>query len=149
MIKKIIYGLLVVSVLGCAAESEENDNGTFSFEKNPCVSANASYLVSFTEISGDCGPIPDQVLVVPADGVITIEASCNKGPRYSGCSVFLENMVCTYYNSEYDVNVTETQSGQVTWAEDGSSGKGMVTWRISAEGYYPCTSTYEYNAVRL
>lgn len=140
-----LYCIALLFAIGCVSESDPENT---SFEKNPCVTAGAAYGISYVEVSGTCGPIPAEVIVVPEDGVIQAEASCNKGPRYDGCTVYMENIVCKKDTVDYG-EVTVKQSGQMNWAADGSSGGGFSTYTISVPGYESCVSTYEVAAVRL
>lgn len=143
---KIFLALSVLALAGCGSESKEEDHPQ-TFEKNQCVTAGASYLETFTETNGDCGPMADEVINVPADGMLTFPKGCSGLPTYQGCSVFVDS-TCNRYDPNIG-NYTMSQTGKMEWAVDGSSGQGMFTVHITAAGYYPCTSTYAVNATRL
>lgn len=125
-------------LLACSSESDPESRVT-TFEKNPCVTAGASYLTHYTEQpGGTCGPLSDEVLAIPPDGMISVP-DCRGKPRYEGCSVFIDQIECE--SNGY----TSTQTGKVDWADDGSTGHGFITFTVAGQ----CKSTYEMNSVRL
>lgn len=139
-------GVVVALASGCSAEADSEtptQKGGSTFPKNECVTAGAAYKQHYDEQSGgSCGPVADAILNVPANGQISTPECIGK-PRYEGCSVFIENILCNTGGS------TVKQNGKMDWAADGSSGHGFITLVITAPGYDPCTSTYEVTAVRL
>lgn len=139
---KILTALIISAfIIGCSSEKPEDDKTTF--EKNECVTAGAAYQASYTEVNGNCGDLPDAVLVVDESGVLEVDAECDNIPRYDGCSVFLD-MTCV--TNEFIL----TETGKVDWAEDGSSGNGTLSISIEdTETGASCTSTYKMSAVRL
>lgn len=132
---------LLACIIGCSAVDEEQSVTTFP--KNECVTAGAAYHDSFSEISGNCGYIPDTVIVVPENGQIVLEAACDGIPRYEGCSVFMDRTCVLEDGSEL------TETGKMDWAEDGSHGQGTVTIFFETVSGAYCVSTYHITSVRL
>jgi hypothetical protein len=102
-----------------------------------CVTAGASYIVTARERSGGtCGPVPDSVVNTTPSGGGSRPANCTGVVREDGCDVFLEERKCP--TSDGFV----TQTGKISWAADGSTGKGAIQFFIVA-GADSCRSTYD------
>ena len=108
---------------------------------NPCATRGATYLATFTEVFGNCGPIPSQVITVNPDGTITTSVNPNCGiSSVEGCTVTNSN--CTW--SAQGVNFLSTYS--VTFASDGMSASGIAT--LSALSGGQCFESYKLSYVR-
>lgn len=141
--------LLSAIMAACSSTDEEGEMRVRTFPANECVTRGASYLGTYTEVSGNCGPIPDELFNVPPDGTLsTAPWRCNKVPRYEGCSVFLDLQTCTNYEPSYEAVVTREMTTKVIWQPDGSEGHGTMTVRLSAPGWEPCKSTYQVQILR-
>lgn len=136
--KLVMFGTLYsVALLGCSYHP-----GSDMIKKNACVSAGASYLEHYTQLSGGtCGEVSDVVINVPENGEIEL-VGCAGVPRYVGCDVYLDNIKCK--SNGFDV----IQNGKMSWAQDGSSGEGTITITISNNNS-SCVSSYDIKAKRL
>lgn len=143
---KKIFTVLVVGLIGCTSSVDE-PTPTQTFQKNDCVTAGAQYEFDYYQTSGDCGPIDNQVVAIPEDGVLTTKG-CTSGPnsKYEGCSVYLDQTCSGDVNG---VSFTIKELGKVDWAEDGSSGSGTMQLDGSASDGSSCHSTYRVTAKRL
>jgi len=146
--KIITLILTFITLIGCSS----GDSGSSpKFEKNACVTAGAAYLFQYTEVNGTCGSVPDQTVVIPSSGLLATSSgntTCSNGPgaHYEGCTVFVDSD-CSGSNASLGAFTFE-QTGKVTWASNGSSARGLVTWNIVAKAGV-CTSTYGFVATRL
>ncbi|HEY2516483.1 MAG TPA: hypothetical protein VGI39_36685 [Polyangiaceae bacterium] len=127
-------------LLGAACGS--SSSGPATEPANPCATKGASYLETFTEQFGNCGPLAAQTIDVSATGTVTtpIKVTCASA-SLSGCAA--HNSDCTFSNQGNDF----TESFDVTFAADGSSATGSLT--ITGKGNAGmCTSTYKIVMVR-
>jgi hypothetical protein len=128
--KRALLGCLLVSVLTLFA-----CGGSSNDQANPCATKGATYLVSYTELSGNCGPIPSSVVNVNPDGTITDpnHITCASS-SVQGCTT--QNNSCTWSSQGFNFMATTS----VTFSADGASASGIAT--ISASGAGSCTETY-------
>jgi len=112
-------------------------SGTGSPSESPCVTPASSYTVHFVEkAGGTCGPIGDTVINTTSDGKLQPTPGCTGTRTVDRCAVTITRYTCTPSNG-----VTTTETGEVTWASDGSSGSGTVDVSI-ASGATTCSSSY-------
>lgn len=116
---------LGLAVVGCGASG-------------PCQARNGSYVITFSEQSGTCGP--------QSDGVVNVDGS---GSPPTGCT---GGSTASVDNCKVDVNETcpfngtdsVTEVGQVTWSSDGSNGSGVIQLtETDGSGTILCSGTYE------
>jgi hypothetical protein len=113
-----------------------------SVAANPCATKGATYFVSETELSGNCGPVPSSVFNVNPDGTITTGTNETCGSiSVQGCT--LNKNSCTYTSQGYSITYTSS----VTFSSDGTTASGLDTTSASGGGQ-SCTSTYTLSAVR-
>ena len=109
---------------------------------NPCATPGASYLASFAEVSGNCGPIPSQVVNINPDGTVSGGTSMNcAGQSQQGCTANLTD--CKWSAKGYDFTMTS----HVTFASDGSSASGLASFGASGNGV-ACSETYQLTYAR-
>jgi hypothetical protein len=109
---------------------------------NPCATKGATYVQRFVErANGTCGPIPDTIVNITADGEVAgarldCESMTQDGctARNAGCKTTTDGITCTGTSS-------------VTFAADGSTSSGLITTNCSGNGL-ACVSTYDVSAVR-
>jgi hypothetical protein len=131
-LRKCVAGLLF-ALAACGGSSNP--------EANSCATKGATYLVTFTEVSGNCGPVASQIVNVNPDGTITNPNNITcAGSSVQGCTI--NNNACTYSSQGY--NVTFTTS--VTFSSDGASASGLESFSISGAG--SCTETYRVSYLR-
>jgi hypothetical protein len=136
--------MLVVAALlaGCSGGS-----GTNSETVNPCVSKGATYLGSFTEVSGTCAPIDTTIVSVSPNGTITtgptITCASQKNSEMPNTGCTVQSNDCTWTAA----GVNYTGSSSLTWAPDGSWAMGQ--WSVmTTEVHDPCSGTYEITITR-
>jgi hypothetical protein len=139
----IVGGLAMV----CVACSSNGGNGTTSSaatteKANPCATKGATYLETATEQSGNCGQIPSQVININPDGTLTtsVAISCAMQTQ-TGCKAQITD--CTWTANGYSYSET----GETTFASDGSSATGLVTITAMGNGQ-SCSSTYSVTFMR-
>lgn len=136
--------LLCLLSLACAADPEPD---TKQVDASECVTRGAVYYVEYFELDGDCGPLPDNTIVVPRDGKLTVSADCDDRGWSEGCSVFVDRTCRDETPSGADFVLTVT--GQVGWADDGSGAVGVETIKMVAEDGSSCLSTYRVEFTRI
>jgi hypothetical protein len=116
--------------------------GSSNSAANPCATKGATYLATFTEVSGNCGPIPSQVVNINPDGTITssVNETCGSVSQ-QGCTGNRND--CTWTSQGY--NFTSTSS--LTFSADGASASGIATVSASGGGL-SCVETYKLSYVR-
>lgn len=126
MRRPLSVALLCVAA-GCGAPPETT---------NPCATRGASYLESFAEQSGNCGPLPSQVVNIAPDGSVPTggtNITC-ESTNQSGCTTQRSN--CAWTGSGNSYNATST----LTFTQDGSKASGLFT--VSVSGNSSCMETY-------
>jgi hypothetical protein len=139
-------GLLCLTLLsGGALGACGSDSATASPTKvaaNPCATPNSTYLQTFTEVSGNCGPIPSAITNINADGTITQTTSITcANVTQSGCTA--RDTDCTWSSSGFSYSETF----ETTFAQDGSSATGLATLTGMGNGQ-SCSETYNLSLVR-
>ena len=134
----IVVLAAAVAVLGCGGSSNpgHQDAGV------ACIVPDATYLESFTPVSGNCVPIGPQLVSSGPGGTTTNGApvSCSSESE-SGCTVLKTD--CTWTSLGYSYVGTST----LTFAPDGSSGVGTASIN-SNSGCFSCTETYNVSVAR-
>lgn len=136
-------GAGLVGLLMMACGSDDPPKGPVNFPANPCATRGSTYLQSSTEISGDCGPIPDQIVNINPDGTITQDTplTCDSVTQ-EGCTA--RDTGCKWTTSE---GVSWAMTFETAFKADGSSATGIEMIRGSGNGQ-TCTSTYNVSMTR-
>ena len=134
-----MIGLLGL-VVGCS--SAKNGGGS-----GPCVDRRGTYVVTWHERSGNCGPIPEQVDVVDQNTATGPVPGCvNSAPppaNADNCTVNLD-VTCPVQDKG-----TVTDRGEVNWSHDGSMGAGIIQVIVNdLVGAIVCSETYDVTYVR-
>ena len=102
----------------------------------PCADRQGSYVVSFSERDGTCGP--------QNDGVVNIQPNGAPSPC-SGTSLVTTDNCSVDFDAVCPFNAGQTveSQGQVTWSTDGANGSGTIqlTLRDSSSNIL-CEGTY-------
>jgi hypothetical protein len=110
----LLFALLVA---GCSGSSGPSDHSA-----NPCATPGATYVEVFTQTSGNCGPIPNQVINVSPGGDVTASSTIScASSNQNGCTATGSD--CTFTSQGFDF--TETYS--TTFASDGSAAMGVLS----------------------
>jgi hypothetical protein len=147
--------LLALTLQGCGLplDAGSGDAGTPS---NPtasatppdsvCAARSGSYLASYQERSGTCGPLSEEV--VTFDGEPTKPAApCTAGEyRYSddNCEVSTVNVTCPSLSGEGSV----VWNGKYTWDETSTTANGTISLEVD-DSFTPCQSSYNIVLERL
>ena len=121
----------VVTLIACGGNSNQ---------ANPCVTRGASYLVSFTLVSGNCPALPSGIITVNQDGTIPTAAGQSCTVNMNGCT---SDNNCSWSANGFNY----TSASHVTFASDGSSGSGIATLNVSGNGG-ACVGTYNVTYTR-
>jgi hypothetical protein len=138
---RLVSVVASVVIVGCGSDDDQ------AVEVNTCVVAGASYLFESAERdpsrASACGPMADQVLVVPSTGELPLPDGCRITANESmGCRV-QSALTCDQSGA------TTTVSTAVDWLPDGSGATGLQTFTISLANGSTCSSTYNIIATRL
>jgi hypothetical protein len=132
-----ILAMGLVAAVGCGGADDE--------PSGPCAAGSGSYRVNYTERSGNCGPLPEQIVVVPT--LALSEIVCTGGPMSSAdlCTVTMDQTCTDTVN-----DVSTRQEGTVHWNKSASSGSGttQITLR-RINGAFVCSGTYDVSYTRL
>jgi hypothetical protein len=116
----------------------------------PCAQRSGTYRANYSERSGTCGGIPEQIVTIDTQPTVP-PAPCTGGEiRYSAdnCEVTLVNVTCP--EDGVAPGATSTVNGKVTWSADASSGSGQLTYVFKAStGGVLCQSSYNIVDTRL
>jgi hypothetical protein len=118
-------------------------------EAEQCEERSGTYGLRYFEQSGNCGPIPDQVITIDAQPVAP-EAPCTGMIRHSedNCEVTVIDVTCP--EPGIGAGVTSTMNGKAQWSEDGSSGDATVNLVVrDVDGVVLCQSSYAVEYERL
>ncbi len=143
--RALLVGALML--VGCSVETKPVQPASCSPDQRV-----GTYMVSFVERSGSCGPVPDQLVSFNA---ADIGQNCElHSERYSEGSCKLERDITCQERVKDDLawggwSTVETRTTGVTKqvTADGSRIEGTATVSID-DGHKPCTSTYDIVAVR-
>ena len=137
------WNVVLLLVLGCAGSESDEDEGSMvevAADDGTCTLDDGSYLFSYPPISGDCGPFPDEVLVVQEGGGFTAgmsdEVDCD------------ETISCDRGNLVVQSRCTATLSGNEVeirrlFTFDVESMDGVLDFRVlDASSAGGCSSTY-------
>jgi uncharacterized protein YceK len=140
MCKIVIVMLAIVLASGCGS-------GITIEQPNPCATAGATYMETLTQTSGNCGPMPSQVVNISSSGILTLSKSFCATTSESGCTS--QDSDCTFSSQVYDF----TEAFSLTFAQDGSSASGTLS--LSGNGVESgngvdesCDSSYSVTATR-
>ena len=126
-----VLALLVVS--GCG---DEEESGIVVSGLNPCATRGATYLVHYSEVSGNCGYLPDEILNTSPDGS-TVSITCDEVTQ-TGCTARDTN--CRMSSG----GCNQTFTFETTFTKDGSSASGIMTISLDCSDGSGCKSTYTY-----
>ena len=132
--------ILMCFVVGC---SSAPSSGTSQDEANPCATPGASYLATFTELSGGtCGTISPELENINPNGTITstVEITCASSSQ-DGCTT--RDTDCTWSADGF----TFTGTSEATFYQDGSYATGIESITGVGDGQ-SCVSTYDVSLVR-
>src|SRR4051812_39275044 len=99
-----------------AACGDDGGSKAVDYAANPCATRNATYVQAFFEQSGNCGPLPSQIVNINPDGTITsnTQISCAKVTQ-TGCTA--RNTGCKWSSDGFVFTMTFA----TTFEDDGSS----------------------------
>ena len=139
----MMRGLLVVGMLGLAMGCSSSDDPAVGSGNGACAQRSGTYLSSFVTRSGNCGDIPELVVVVPKQPTDP-GPGCTGAITYSGdnCQVTIDTRCPgTGTNSKGHAAV----AGLAKWSTDGSLGTGTETLTLTTEdGTMVCVGTYDF-----
>jgi hypothetical protein len=127
----------LVLAIGCSGDDEGEDTGFVPADSQggPCADRSGAYTVHYEELSGDCGPMNDEIVVAES----SLGSACEGSSVTStdNC-VITTDVLCPAGGGE-----TFRLSGQVAWSKDGSkaTAKIDVGFRDDA-GRLLCSSIY-------
>lgn len=131
--------LFAVLACGCGAATD-----------GPCAQRGGTYRLNFTERSGTCGTLSEQIGTFDGQPAAP-PPPCTSGEiRYSAdnCEVTNVNIVCP--EDGIGPGVTSTSNGKYSWSADGAHGSGQLAIVAKdASGVVLCNSSYDVVATRL
>jgi hypothetical protein len=140
--------LALMCATGCGADDDDDAGGGSGggfVAPNPssqCAERTGAYTIRFTERSGTCGPLDDQIATPTNEA----DPSCqdNAVPSADTC-VETSNTTCATGQ-----NTSTKIVGQVRWDASGNSATGtyQVTITDLTDGSVLCQSTYDVRATR-
>jgi len=111
-------------------------------QANPCATPGATYYQHSTELSGNCGSMPDVIVNINQDGTITFPSNISCATQeQNGCTA--HDTDCSFGNGD----VSCQESFDTTFADDGSSANGLLTLSCD-NGSQSCISTYSISMTR-
>jgi hypothetical protein len=139
---RVIGIVVTVGVFVAACSGEDKQQQPSTNLANPCATRGATYLFHTVENpTGTCGPIPDQITNVNADGTVPGPGVSCEAITQNGCTARDTNCV-----SGSNGNTCYTTTN-VTFSDDGATASGLITVRCS-NGKTSCASTYGVSARR-
>lgn len=126
--------LLAVLIAGCGSDAVPT-----RARGSSCAERSGLYSLKFSERSGTCGAMPEQVVSqgAAADGGMS---ACTGGTTFPDTCTAEVDSTCPGATG-YSV----TMRGRVEWSADGRSGTGVFQLLIArtADGWTECSSTYD------
>jgi len=124
------------SSVGVDASVTDASNEPDVLKANFCAIPGASYLVHFTQMSGNCGYIPDVLVNINPDGSLPYTGLVCQSLTTNGCTSQGTN--CQF--SFNGINCTETFT--TTFNQDGSGGQSTIQVACQGNGV-SCSSIYD------
>jgi hypothetical protein len=143
--------MCATSSIGCGADDDDDAGGggggsgggfVAPNPANRCAERTGAYTIKFTEKSGNCGPLEDQI-VTPTTQADPL-CQDNAVPSSDPC-VETSNATC-----DTGQNTSSRIVGQVRWDASGNSAVGTYQLTITdlTDGSVLCQSTYDVRATR-
>jgi len=126
--------LLAAALLGCSSA------GSTSSAPANCADRNGTFTMRYTQRSGTCGAIPEQVVMIKP-GLTVPSADCPGEITTSNdnCAI-TSNVTCA---ADVNGNIV-TKKGKFTWDAAGAKGSGIVELMLTDKaGKLVCLSTYD------
>ncbi len=140
--KTIWFGLIACVITSACSSEDESAS-------EPCAQRSGTYRMTFVEQSGNCGTMPEQIVVATGQPETPqeVDPACTGTIGYSADNCVVTNDVTCPGATGYLV----TQTGSFNWSQDGSSGSGTLQVRITREsdGILECSSVYAASYVRI
>lgn len=136
-----VFRLGVALLVGCSSTSASPTSPSTN-QANPCATKGATYLFHSVETAGGtCGPVPDQIVNINADGTVPGPGVTCEAITQTGCTA--RNTNCT---STTGANPCKSTT-DITFTADGTSASGLQTMSCT-DATGSCTSTYKVTATR-
>ncbi len=120
--------ILIVLALATSCAGEDPDPPTECDRSD----RRGTYLVQYSERDGNCGPLPDELVILPADADATSEAGCR-----------IDNEQWSRGDCRYDADVSCSDgSGFVGYAVAQDETASRLEGRVTLTGLN-CRSTYD------
>jgi hypothetical protein len=141
---RILGALAFAMSVACGSSGDSED------QVGPCAQRSGTYRFNYTERSGTCGAIPEQIATIDAQPA-TPPPPCISGEiRYSADNCEVTNIDVLCPEDGIAPGATSTTNGKYTWAQDGSSGTGQLNLVIKdSSSLVLCQSSYNVAATRL
>ena len=137
-------GLLVGMLLVCGCSGDDGGSKT---PTGPCGKPNGTYRMHYTEQSGDCGPVADNLTTYgTASGSTSTTSSCTgtQTPSADGCSITSSNVTCQTDSGFIVV------TGKMTWTPGEATGSAtMDTEILNPSKVRICRSLYGVTYTKL
>lgn len=123
----------VASLIGCGADKADTSQRV---SDGPCSSPKGSFTLTLTERSGTCGPVPEQVVVLPSpDAAECVVLADDTSPN--GCESDGQQRCAL------DNGFVETDRGHIEIMADGSVRGTLQILIQDSVGNTRCSSTYD------
>ncbi len=137
-----LLALAVAICAGCGSAGPSTAMPSQPMLTDSCATPGATYLESFTQTSGTCGPVPSEIVDISPEGTVVLASSMTcSSANWTNCTL-------QYNDCTTNVNgVLYTTTSSVTFAIDGGSASGAASVAATGNGIV-CASTYNVTAVR-
>lgn len=115
-----------------------------------CAERSGTYRTSFTERTGNCGQIPEQIDTLDEQPASPPKPCTDGEIRYSKDNCEVTNIDITCPEEGIERGATSIVSGKYRWSSDGGSGTGEANFVVKdAQGLVLCQSSYDVVVTRL
>jgi hypothetical protein len=129
---------LLMAALGAASSSCSSDE----VSSTPCAQRSGTFVLTWVEQSGDCGPLADETETFasqPTTGE-EVKAGCTGTVAYSGDNCGMTTDLVCPGSSGFTVK----QKRSTTWSQDGTSGTATIKLELfkDSDASLQCSSVY-------
>jgi hypothetical protein len=139
-----LFAVLACLTVACGGnDSSKQATNPPAPKANPCATPGATYLNTYTTVSGDCGDIASDITNIGDDGTVpaAMGVTC-KSYEQDGCRA--HNTGCSTTQGK----CTLTATTDVTFSDDGSTASGLFSAAIVCTDGSSCSGTYQIMSVR-
>ena len=133
--------MLCALVLAACSGNNNTTSQPETIKANACATPGTSYVVVWTDTSGNCGQVPNGVVNISPSGTITLPTTVTcESIDTEGCTTQENN--CSYTASVTGGNCTITYTSASTFSANGLSATAIASLTAECSDGLGCAGSY-------